>query len=169
MRGFCVVGPQFLGSGASPGREHYPGARAHLGLRPRTLRRLAALHQGHCSRCTDDANGACGSVLRAAQSPAVEIDHVFPLSAAWDMGAWGWDNKRKAEFANDPLNLVATDKALNQAKSDSLPSEWLPPANRCDYARRLAAVARKYELALPAADVRTMRRQCRFDFRLPNG
>lgn len=101
--------------------------------------------------------------------PAVEIDHVFPLSAAWDMGAWGWDDKRKVEFANDPLNLVATAKDLNQAKSDSLPSEWLPPANRCDYARRLAAVARKYELALPAADVRTMRRQCRFDFRLPNG
>ncbi|KXU16918.1 HNH endonuclease family protein [Corynebacterium simulans] len=97
---------------------------------------------------------------------SVEVDHVFPLSAAWDMGAYRWDRQRKTAFANDPLNLVATAKDLNQDKSDSLPSEWLPPANRCDYSRRLAAVARKYDLLLPAADVRVMRRQCRFDFQL---
>ena len=82
------------------------------------------------------------------------------------MGAYRWDRQRKTAFANDPLNLVATAKDLNQDKSDSLPSEWLPPANRCDYSRRLAAVARKYDLPLPAADVRVMRRQCRFDFQL---
>ncbi|MDO5031982.1 HNH endonuclease family protein [Corynebacterium sp.] len=102
-----------------------------------------------------------------APAPArVEVDHVFPLSAAWDMGAATWPAQRKAEFANDPLNLVATDRALNQAKSDKLPAQWLPPKRRCDYSKRLAAVAIKYQLPLPAADHAVMRKQCRLDILL---
>ncbi|MBK4143125.1 DUF1524 domain-containing protein [Corynebacterium macginleyi] len=99
----------------------------------------------------------------SATSP-IEVDHIFPLSAAFDMGAADWDRNTKIRFANDPLNLVATSRKLNQEKSDSLPSEWLPPANRCDYSRRLAEIAQKYKLSLSRADVRAMRRQCRFDF-----
>ncbi|QRJ59301.1 HNH endonuclease [Corynebacterium macginleyi] len=99
----------------------------------------------------------------SATSP-IEVDHIFPLSAAFDMGAADWDRNTKIRFANDPLNLVATSRKLNQEKSDSLPSEWLPPANRCDYSRRLAEIARKCKLSLSRADVRAMRRQCRFDF-----
>ncbi|OFT61423.1 HNH endonuclease family protein [Corynebacterium sp. HMSC05E07] len=101
---------------------------------------------------------------RAPAGNRVEVDHVFPLSAAWDLGASMWTKDKKLAFANDPLNLVATASALNQTKSDSLPADWLPPADRCDYSRRLAAVARKYELPLPARDYETMRHQCQFDF-----
>lgn len=92
----------------------------------------------------------------------VEIDHIFPLSAAWDMGAYAWPQDKRLAFANDPLNLVVTSSRANQAKSDSLPSEWMPPArrNRCDYSRRLAAVASKYQLAIPREDRRVMRRSC---------
>lgn len=92
----------------------------------------------------------------------VEIDHIFPLSAAWDMGAYAWPQEKRLAFANDPLNLVVTSSRANQAKSDSLPSEWMPPArrNRCDYSRRLAAVASKYQLAIPREDRRVMRRSC---------
>ena len=95
-----------------------------------------------------------------ATSP-IEIDHIFPLSAAYDMGASEWDRETKVRFGNDPLNLVATSRELNQEKSDALPAEWLPPANRCDYSRRLADIARKYSLPLPSKDVRVMQRQCR--------
>ncbi|MDN6225797.1 MAG: HNH endonuclease family protein [Corynebacterium flavescens] len=102
-----------------------------------------------------------------SNSEAVEVDHVFPLSAAWDMGAHSWDRNTRARFANDPLNLVATQRSLNQQKSDSLPSEWLPPKKRCAYSTRLAEIARAYELSLPTADVSVMRRQCRFEFLLP--
>ena len=101
---------------------------------------------------------------RAPAPDRVEVDHVFPLSAAWDLGASTWPQDRKLAFANDPLNLVATAGALNQAKSDSLPADWLPPADRCDYSRRLAAVARKYDLPLPTRDYEAMRHHCRFDF-----
>ena len=101
----------------------------------------------------------------SATSP-IEIDHIFPLSAAYDMGASEWDRETKVRFGNDPLNLVATSRKLNQEKSDALPAEWLPPANRCAYSRRLADVAKKYSLPLPAKDVRVMQRQCRFELLL---
>lgn len=100
-----------------------------------------------------------GEVLDPAD---VEIDHIIPLRAAWDAGAHTWPEDKRLAFANDPLNLVVTSRAANQAKSDSLPSEWLPPdvSARCSYARRIAAIARKYDIALPKPDVRAMRRQC---------
>ncbi|RKX02098.1 HNH endonuclease [Corynebacterium diphtheriae] len=92
----------------------------------------------------------------------IELDHVYPLSAAWDMGAFAWDKERRIAFANDPLNLVAASKQQNRQKSDKLPSEWLPSARkqRCWYVNRLADVARKYDLPLSSADLRVMRRQC---------
>ena len=92
----------------------------------------------------------------------VEIDHIIPLRAAWDSGAHAWPEDKRIAFANDPLNLVVTSRTANQAKSDSLPSEWVPPKKnaRCDYARRIALIARTYSLALPKPDVRAMRRQC---------
>ena len=92
----------------------------------------------------------------------VELDHLYPLAAAWDMGAHAWSQEKRLAFANDPLNLVVTSSRANQAKSDSLPSEWMPPArrNRCAYSQRLAQVAAKYELALPRADRKVMRRTC---------
>lgn len=98
---------------------------------------------------------------RGNQEP-IELDHVYPLSAAWDMGAYAWDKERRISFANDPLNLVAASKQQNRQKSDKLPSEWLPAAHkqRCWYVNRLADVARKYDLPLSSADLKVMRRQC---------
>ncbi|AJK68575.1 HNH endonuclease family protein [Corynebacterium marinum] len=95
----------------------------------------------------------------------VEIDHVLPLSAAWDLGAHGWTPGRRSAFANDPVNLVATSRAANREKSDLLPAAWQPTdrGSRCWYARRLALVAVTHELPLPAGDVRAMRQACRMN------
>lgn len=92
----------------------------------------------------------------------VQLDHVLPLAAAWDLGAYRWDERTRVAFANDPRNLIVVAGWANQEKSDQLPSEWMPPARRqrCAYAHRLAEVARVYELALPRADLRAMRRAC---------
>ncbi len=94
----------------------------------------------------------------------VEVDHVFPLAAAWDLGAHSWDEQQRIRFANDPINLIATEKTVNRDKSDSLPSKWMPPspAAHCWYAKRLLFVAVSYDLALPAQDLKTARRACRF-------
>lgn len=93
---------------------------------------------------------------------SIEVDHIFPLSAAWDHGAHAWDDATRKQFANDPLNLVATSRSLNQSKSDALPDEWMPPhpSTGCWYAKRMAAVADAYSLSLPEASLSTMKRHC---------
>lgn len=93
----------------------------------------------------------------------VQIDHVIPLSLAWQMGAAHWTLTKRKLIANDPLNLLAVDASSNASKGDSSPAEWLP-ANatiRCAYSVRVAQVARRYNLPLTRADKRTMLAQCR--------
>lgn len=92
----------------------------------------------------------------------VEIDHILPVSAAWDLGAHRWDGATRQRFYNDPRNLVAVSSAANQAKGDKLPSEWMPTDRRarCAYGRRMVDVAKHYALPLPRADLRAARRAC---------
>lgn len=94
----------------------------------------------------------------------VDIDHLFPLAAAWDLGAFSWTEEQRVIFANDPANLVAVSKQENRRKSDSLPSDWLPSkrSNRCWYVNQIADIAVKYDLSLPVADIAVMQKQCFF-------
>lgn len=91
---------------------------------------------------------------------AVQIDHVFPLAAAWDAGAAAWDEDRRLAFANDPSNLLASDGPTNMSKSDSTPSEWLPPNSgyQCTYLHRYLNVADEYGLTITTEDAETTRR-----------
>lgn len=92
----------------------------------------------------------------------VEIDHILPVSAAWDLGAHAWTPAQRAAFYNDTANLIAVSASANQAKGDKLPSEWMPPDRRagCGYGVRMVAVAKQYALPLPEADVRAVKRAC---------
>ncbi|PWW22953.1 excalibur calcium-binding domain-containing protein [Geodermatophilus normandii] len=87
-------------------------------------------------------------------SEAVQIDHVVALSDAWQKGARQWDDARRTEFANDPLNLLAVDGPLNQSKGDSDAATWLPPARsyRCAYVARQVAVKVTYGLWMTRAE-----------------
>lgn len=98
----------------------------------------------------------------ARELERIEVDHVFPLSAAWDLGAHQWSAATRLKFANDPLNLVAVSRSQNQDKGDQLPSQWLPQRrnSRCWYVNRMAKVALAYDLPLPEADLKAMHRQC---------
>ena len=92
---------------------------------------------------------------------AVQIDHVYPLARAYDMGAAGWTQERRTAFANDTeLELLAVDGRANQAKGDSGPAQWLPPnpAETCGYLRRYIGVAAAYGLAITAAEHDVMAR-----------
>ena len=83
---------------------------------------------------------------------SVQIDHIVPLSLAWDLGARNWTDDLRLRFANDPANLLAVDGPTNQNKGDNEPAVWMPP-NRafwCQYAVQFAAVLRGY--ALPVDD-----------------
>lgn len=87
-------------------------------------------------------------------SMAVQIDHVVPLSDAWQKGAQKLSYATRVAFANDPLNLLAVDGPTNEAKSDSDAASWLPP-NRsywCPYVARQIAVKAKYHLWMTSAE-----------------
>ena len=151
-------------------RSQFGGWQPHGSCTTREAVRLAQSQDAHLRKCRVTGgtfyDPYAGKQL--SNTSPVEVDHIFPLSAAWDMGAYDWDQRKRALFANDPLNLVATQRRLNQQKSDKLPAEWLPPRRRCAYVKRLESVARKYQLTLPNTDVKVMRRQCRFEFLAPN-
>jgi hypothetical protein len=87
-------------------------------------------------------------------SSAVQIDHVVPLSDAWQKGAQQWTTPRRTALANDLLNLLAVDGLSNQRKSDGDAATWLPPnkAYRCSYAARQIAVKAKYGLWVTGAE-----------------
>lgn len=86
---------------------------------------------------------------------AVQIDHVYPLAAAWDMGAANWPIELRTRFANDvEFNLLAVDGQANQSKSDKTPGRWLPPnkAYHCFYAGKFVTAASRYHLPVTRSD-----------------
>ncbi|KAL4904352.1 hypothetical protein BDW74DRAFT_29766 [Aspergillus multicolor] len=86
----------------------------------------------------------------------VDIDHVVPLSNAWNSGASEWTTDEREAFANDltiPQLLAVTDN-VNQAKSDSGPEEWLPPLESyyCTYGKMWTTVKYTYGLSVTSAE-----------------
>lgn len=87
-------------------------------------------------------------------STAVQIDHLVPLSDAWQKGAQQLSEDQRIEFANDPLNLLAVDGPSNASKGDSDAATWLPPRKsfRCPYVASQTAVKAKYGLWMTRAE-----------------
>ncbi len=83
----------------------------------------------------------------------VQIDHVFPLGLAWQMGASHWTKDKRTQLANDRDNLLAVSGRPNEQKGDKGPSEWQPPKSfECTYAEKFVAVADEYSLTVTKAD-----------------
>ncbi|GAA1945227.1 HNH endonuclease family protein [Agromyces allii] len=104
----------------------------------------------------DPYTGAVISFTRGPDtSEAVQIDHMVPLSYAWQHGASTWTDAQRAAFANDPANLSAVDGPANQSKSDSGPAEWMPPRGEyaCTYVDRFAGVLLAYGLTIAPEDL----------------
>jgi hypothetical protein len=88
-----------------------------------------------------------------AHAIKVQIDHVFPLGLAWQMGADHWTTDKRTQLANDRDNLLAVSSRPNEQKSDKGPAEWQPPkAFECSYAEKFIAVADEYSLTVTRAD-----------------
>ena len=49
-------------------------------------------------------------------SSLVPIDHLVALLDAWQKGAQQWDAAKRRNFANDPINLQATTRSMNEQK-----------------------------------------------------
>ncbi|MEZ5091339.1 DUF1524 domain-containing protein [Nocardioides sp.] len=128
--------------------------------------------------CDSSATSRCGGALGAGSSTArsrdpytgrrltwrqdgfaIQVDHVYPLAAAWAAGAWAWPQRRRLRFANDVRReLLAVSADANQAKGAATPSQWLPPRGRCGYLGAYLRVAVAYDLPITAADARVVRR-----------
>jgi endonuclease I len=83
----------------------------------------------------------------------IDLDHVIPLRYAHNQGGDAWPAEKKIAFANDPANLVLTERGELRKKGDRGPSRYLPREEyRCDYARQWLAIAEKYDLRLASQD-----------------
>ncbi|WP_240311747.1 excalibur calcium-binding domain-containing protein [Nocardioides houyundeii] len=84
----------------------------------------------------------------------LDIDHVVAMGNSWATGAFAWDIKKRAAFANDPLNLLPADASANRSKGDGDAATWLPAYKpfRCEYVARQVAVKAKYGLWVTAPE-----------------
>lgn len=122
------------------------------------------------------ADGVLVDPYSGNPTAAVQIDHVVPLAAAWDLGAADWPAGRRRDFANDPAELLAVDAEQNQVKSDLIPGDWAGclrapgpcrrarppvwtprPGIRCAYAQRYIQVCAAWGLPVTARDVVALR------------
>lgn len=96
--------------------------------------------------------------IKSTGGSTIEIDHIVSLSDSWQKGAQQWDSQTRKEFANDPLNLVATSRSVNRSKSDSDAASWLPPNKniRCAFISRQVAVKSAYQLWVTQAEFEAM-------------
>lgn len=78
----------------------------------------------------------------------VQIDHIFSLRNAWYAGARNWTEEQRVAFANDPLNLKATDGPANNSKGADGPDLWLPQGDTCGYVTSYVNVSYTYQLSI---------------------
>lgn len=115
--------------------------------------------QGSCTvesgLLNDPYTGKSIDFVRGVRTSAlVQIDHVVPLSNAWQTGAQQLTQQQRETLANDPLNLLAVDGPTNESKGDGDAATWLPP-NRgfwCSYAAKQVSVKAAYRLWVAPAE-----------------
>ncbi|MDG3012688.1 HNH endonuclease [Rhodococcus sp. D2-41] len=157
----CVFGPAWTDDSDAPGAHDGCDTRNNVLARSMTAvtyrpgtRNCVVL----TGRLADPYSGTTID-FRKREAAVVQIDHVYPLAAAWDMGAWRWDLPRRIRFANDlDYNLLAVRGSDNQDKRDHTPADWLPPnrAYRCFYAGKFLTVAVTYDLPITDGDRRAL-------------
>ncbi len=92
------------------------------------------------------------------QAKAVDIDHLIPLKHAHEVGASGWGRAQREAFANDPDNLVITERRYNRQKGAKSIAQWLPVGRdyACRYIQDWVRLKKKYQLALTPPEQNTI-------------
>jgi hypothetical protein len=87
-------------------------------------------------------------------STLVQIDHVVALLDAWQKGAQQLTQAQRIAFANDPMNLFATDGPTNSQKGAGDAATWLPSNKtfRCEYVARQVSVKATYGLWVTSSE-----------------
>jgi hypothetical protein len=87
----------------------------------------------------------------------VDIDHMVPLSEAWQSGAYRWDAETRIRFGNDlgyPASLIAVSATSNRSKGDQDPAKWMPVNSTyaCAYVQTWVAVKWRWSLTVDSAE-----------------
>lgn len=92
--------------------------------------------------------------LESADPEDFDIDHVVALEAVWASGGASLSEAQREAIANDPINLVVSDKSVNRSKGSQRADTWLPPDPefRCEYVQRYATVKGEYGLTVTQAE-----------------
>jgi hypothetical protein len=87
-------------------------------------------------------------------SSLVQVDHLISLSNAFQTGAQQLSAEKRKQFANDPINLMASDGSANMQKGDKDAASWLPANKsfRCEYVSKQTIVKAKYGLWMTQAE-----------------
>jgi hypothetical protein len=108
----------------------------------------------------DPYTGTEYDFVKSNTGGGMDIDHIVSLSDAWQKGAQQWNSETRKQFANDPLNLVATNQSVNRSKSSSDAASWLPPNKsiRCAFVARQISIKSAYQLWVTQAEYDAMTR-----------
>jgi hypothetical protein len=164
----CVFGPAWQEFKGLPGRNGCDQRNDVLRVQMRKDTVTVKPGTNGCvvlSGTLDDPYSGREIRFRRTAPLTVQIDHVYPLAAAWDMGANRWTLAQRRQFANDTArNLLAVDGDENHDKSDQTPAEWLVPHNpvyRCTYVAKYLRVAVDWRLPITKADAAAIRKVAR--------
>jgi hypothetical protein len=100
--------------------------------------------------------------LVTTDSSSFDVDHMVPLSEAWDSGASFWNEQKRERYANDlyPYSLIAVSASSNRSKSDQDPAEWMPTNKSfsCQYTARWIAVKSRWKLTIDSTEKRAIQK-----------
>lgn len=114
----------------------------------------------HCSLIGGRWKSTYDNIFFTNQS-GLDIDHMVPLSEAWQSGAFRWDTQTRETFANDlgfSRSLIAVSAKTNRVKGDKDPYLWMPPSRRywCQYVSDWIAIKYRWGLSIDVAEKRDL-------------
>jgi hypothetical protein len=88
----------------------------------------------------------------------IQIDHVVALSNAYKSGAFEWPANKRCLYANylgNKFHLLSVEGNQNEKKSDSDPSEYMPPNHEftCEYLKTWLRIKNIWNLRLTSKEV----------------
>ena len=97
-----------------------------------------------------------------ASTRQTDVEHIVAVSEAHDSALCAAGPASRRRFASDPLNLTLAAPAVNRCgaagKCGLDAGQWLPPMNRCWFARRVVAVKGKYRLTVDRREAAALER-----------
>ena len=91
------------------------------------------------------------------RAAAMEVDHIIPPQYANASNGYQWELGKRAQFANDPYNLVPVGRETSRKKRDKSLASYQPRAEfLCEYATGWRDISEKYDLDLFSRDTSRM-------------